>query len=348
MKIGGERNVEQTVVGVIGAGRIGQMHIRNIVCNMPNVRLKTVADTNLDETWAANQNIEVKTRNSSAVLDDLEIEAVLITTSSTSHVELIKAAAEAGKQIFCEKPIAFDPARINEAVQAAKSAGVILQVGFNRRFDSEFVRVHDTVMSGKIGVPHIVKITNRDPKRPDLNFIPNSGGLFMDFCIHDFDTARYVTHCEVIEVYAAGAVLVDPEIGKLNDIDTAVTTLKFNNGSLGIIDNSRETHYGYDQQVEVFGSKGSIHACNTKPTNTILTSEAGVYTDKPYYSFVERYRDAFITELREFFTCIREKTKPRASGEDAIAAVRIAQAAAQSFKENRPIEVVNDRTMTKA
>ncbi|MDZ7260920.1 MAG: Gfo/Idh/MocA family oxidoreductase, partial [candidate division KSB1 bacterium] len=255
------------------------------------------------------------------------------------HVNLIKATAQTRKHIFCEKPIAFKPEVVNEAIEAVTAAGVMLQVGFNRRFDPDFRRVREVVQSGKIGTPHIIKITNRDPVRPSLDFIPQSGGLFMDFSIHDFDTLRFVSGSEVEEIYAAGAALIDPEIEKLGDIDTALITLKLTSGALCIIDLSRETNYGYDQQLEVFGSKGSIVARNTTPTNTMLSTADGVFTDKPHYSFVERYREGFIAELQEFFTCVREGKVPPVTGEDAVAAVKIAQAAELSFRQNKPVRI---------
>ncbi len=329
------------VAGLIGAGRIGKMHAENIISHIPDVFLKAVADPKLDESWAEKMDIPVCSLDEHTILNDPEIEAVVIATSSTAHVALICAAAQAGKQIFCEKPIAFKPEAVNEAIAAVKSAGVKLPVGFNRRFDPDFATVKEAVASGKIGTPHIIRITNRDPIRPDPAFLPDSGGLFMDFSIHDFDTVRFMSGSEVEEVYAAGAVLVDPEIEKLGDIDTALITLRLDSGALSIIDLSRETNYGYDQQVEVFGSKGSISARNTTPTSTVWCTTKGVFTDKPHYSFVERYEAAYIAELRAFFASVRDRTPALVSGEDTLAAVRIAQAAQRSYEQNRPVKVAS-------
>jgi len=327
------------VVGLIGAGRIGKMHGENIIFHLPEASLKAVTDPKLDITWAENIGIPVYSQHNSAILSDPEIEAVVIAASTTAHVEIIRETAQAGKQIFCEKPIGFDPADVATAVQAVNDAGVTLQVGFNRRFDPDFKRVHDTVQAGKIGTPHIVRIINRDPTRPDTAFIPQSGGLFIDFSIHDFDTVRFLINSEVEEVYARGAVLIDTEIEKLGDIDTALITLKMTNGTLCVIDNSRETNYGYDQQLEVFGSKGSISARNKTPTSTLLCTVEGVQTDKPHPSFVERYREAYIMELRQFFRSVREKTAPSVAGVDALMAIKIAQAAKRSYKQNKPVRV---------
>jgi len=331
----------QIVAGIIGAGRIGKMHTENIISHMPDVFLKAVADPKLDESWAENMGIPVRSLDEYTVLNDPEIEAVVIAASSTAHVALICAAVQAGKQIFCEKPVAFKPEAITEAVSAVKSAGVNLQVGFNRRFDPDFAALKAAVTSGKIGTPHIIRVTNRDPLRPDLAYIPDSGGLFMDFSIHDFDTVRFMSGSEVEEVYAAGAVLIDPEIEKFGDIDTALITLRLTGGALCIIDLSRETNYGYDQQVEVFGSEGSISARNTTPTNTVWSTADGVFTDKPHPSFVERFETAFVAELRAFFASVRDRTPTLVSGEDALAAVRIARAVQQSYQQDRPVKVAS-------
>ncbi|UCD37449.1 MAG: inositol 2-dehydrogenase [Fidelibacterota bacterium] len=331
---------KKVIAGLIGAGRIGKMHARNITTQLPDVFLKTVADCEPDDKWVNSLGIPVCAEHCQVVLDDPEIEAVVIATPSATHVDMITAAAKAGKQIFCEKPVAFEAEKVGQAVAAARDAGVGLQIGFNRRFDPDFRAVRDAVTSGKIGTPHIIRITNRDPVRPALDFIPDSGGLFMDFSIHDFDMLRFLSGSEVVRVYAAGAVLIDPEIEKLGDIDTALITLQLASGALCIIDLSRETHYGYDQQVEVFGSEGSISARNTTPTNTVLSTAQGVFSDQPHYSFVERYETAFVEEMRAFFTSVRDGTPPQVTGEDAQLAVKIAQAAQDSYKHNQPVEVV--------
>ena len=330
---------EPIVAGLIGAGRIGKMHAENIILHFPDVLLKAVAGHDLDENWAETLGIPVRSNDENVVINDSEIEAVVIAASSTAHVALIKSSAQNGKHIFCEKPVAFDPEGVTEAIEAVEVSGVVLQVGFNRRFDPSYMRVREIVKSGKIGMTHVIRITNRDPKRQTADMVDKSGGLFFDFCIHDFDMARYISGCEVEKVYSAGAVLIDPEIEKLGDIDTALITLQMTDSTLCVIDVSRETNYGYDQQLEVFGSKGSIRALNTTPTSTILSTAKGVFTDKLHYSFVERYREAYVAELREFFTSVRNQTLPTVTGQDALQAVKIARAAELSFKKNRPIMV---------
>jgi len=328
------------IAGLIGAGRMGMLHGENMVLNLPNVLLKAVAEHNLDEEWVRGLGIAVHSRDAETVLTDPEIEAVVIATSSASHVALIKTAARAGKQIFCEKPIAFKPQALREALDAVEAAGVLLQVGFNRRFDPNFTRVRELVGSGKIGLPYIIKITNRDPVRPRLDYVVKSGGLIMDFCIHDFDMVRFISGSEVDTVYAAGAVLIDPALQELGDIDTALITMTLTSGALAVIDVSRETHYGYDQRLEILGSLGCVSAPNTTPTRTTLSTAEGVFTDNPFASYAERYRVAYINELAEFFSCIRNGTDPSVGGEDALAAVNIARAASDSHRQNMPVSMV--------
>ncbi len=325
--------------GIIGAGRIGKMHAENILANFSQVHLKTVVDLKLDFAWAEKVGIPIRSEEITALTEDPEIDAVVITTPSDTHVQMITIMAEAGKQIFCEKPIAFDPDSIQAAIDAVEKAGVILQVGFNRRFDPDFLKVRQTVESGGIGEPHIINMTNRDPIRPDLEFIPGSGGLFMDFCVHDFDMVRFLTGSEVEEIYVRGANLVDPKIGELGDIDTALLTLKLFNGTIAIIEVCRETNYGYDQQVEVLGSKGSIRAQNRRPTSVVLSNKDGVHMDQPFYSFVERYKEAYIAELNGFINCLETGGSPTIDGNDTLKAVQIAVAAQQSLKLNQPVRL---------
>jgi len=325
--------------GLVGAGRIGKMHAQNILANFPQINLKAVVDIKLDFDWAEKVGIPVRSKEITAITADPEIDAVVITTPSDTHVQMITTMAEAGKQIFCEKPIAFDPDSIQKAIDAVEKAGVILQVGFNRRFDPDFLKVRQAVESGLVGDPNIINMTNRDPKRPDLEFIPGSGGLFMDFCVHDFDMVRYLTGSNVDEIYACGANLVDPKIGELGDIDTALLTLKLSNGTIAIIEVCRETNYGYDQQVEVLGSKGSIRAQNRRPTAVVLSNKDGVFKDQPFYSFVERYKEAYIAELSGFINCLETGEKPVVDGHDALKAVQVAVAAQQSLKLNKPVRL---------
>jgi myo-inositol 2-dehydrogenase/D-chiro-inositol 1-dehydrogenase len=273
------------------------------------------------------------------MLDDPEIDAILIGSPSVEHAPQLIECAEAGKHIFCEKPIALDPEIIRNALAEVDKSGVKLQVGFNRRFDPNFSAVQQQVSSGALGEPHIIRITSRDPAPPPADYVAGSGGMFLDMTIHDFDMARFLSGSEVTEVHAYGAVLVDPEIGKAGDIDTAVISLKFANGALGIIENSRKAVYGYDQRVEVFGSKGTALADNNTPTSMVIFNESGTIRDKPLYFFLERYEKAFVAEMKAFVDAVREKTTTPVSGNDGLATVLIALAAKQSLKSGKPEKV---------
>jgi myo-inositol 2-dehydrogenase/D-chiro-inositol 1-dehydrogenase len=329
--------MKTTAVGVIGVGRIGTMHTRNLVHHVPEARVAAVASPRIDPAWAEELGIPTATTDVDVLLRDPEIEAVVIATPSGRHVEMIRRAARAGKQIFCEKPVAFTPAAIIEAIDAVTAAGVQLQVGFNRRFDPSICRLAEAVAAGEVGEVHSIRVINRDPKAPPIDFVRRSGGMFFDFTIHDFDVVRFIGGSDIEELYAAGAVLVDPEIGVAGDIDTAVITLRLANGALCTIDNSRQTNYGYDQRFEAFGSKGNLVVGNTRPTTVVSSLEGGVFEDPPFPSFPERYQDAFIRELQGFIGCVRSGTTVSVTAEDALAAVRASCAARLSMQDNRPV-----------
>lgn len=328
-------------VGVIGAGRIGTLHIEHLAQNIPDAELVAICslDRGRVDTLAAQFNLPKVTNDYTTILADAQIDAVLICTSTDTHVQISQEAAEAGKHIFCEKPIAFDLAQIDETLAIVKKTGVKFQVGFNRRFDASFRRIREAVAAGEIGEPHILRITSRDPGPPPIEYVKVSGGIFLDMTIHDFDMARYLIGDEVTEVYATGGVRVDPGIGEAGDIDTAVITLKFRNGVIGTIDNSREAVYGYDQRVEVFGSKGMVTAANPLTDTVTFSDSAGTRAAAPPYFFIERYKPAFLAELQAFLTCIREDTAPLVTGEDGRVPVVMGFAAMQSLRENRPVRL---------
>ena len=328
-----------TIIAVIGAGRIGSMHAENLIRHMPEASVRAVVDPNVDTAWLTDLGIDPALNDFDAVLADPEIEAVLVAVPSPHHVEMIQRAAEAGKQIFCEKPIAFETADIEKAVAAVKAAGVQLQVGFNRRFDPSFTSAREAVRAGRLGDILTVSVTNRDPAPPSLEFLARSGGLFLDMMIHDFDTVRSLTGTEITEVYSTGAALVDPAIAELGDIDTAVVALKLANGAVGSIVVSRQSTYGYDQRLEVLGSEGSVRVHNLRPTSTSYATEEGVVSDPLHHSFVERFHEAFVAELRAFLECVRRGTPVPVNGSDALAALRGALAAQLSLREGRPVRL---------
>jgi len=331
---------EKIKVGIIGAGRIGKVHASNIVYFIPEAKVVTIADVNMTpeiEAWAKGLGIGNITKDPEEIFADPEISVVLICSSTDTHADLIIKAAKSGKNIFCEKPVDLTVKKVVAALKVVKESGVKLQIGFNRRFDHNFARVHDLVTSGAVGDPQVVKITSRDPAPPPISYVAVSGGLFLDMMIHDFDMARFQAGSEVVEVYAKGAVLVDPAIGKAGDVDTAIVTLTFANGVLGTIDNSRKAVYGYDQRVEVFGSKGAAATENDLPSRVKLSTECCVSEDLPLYFFLERYKDAYINEVKAFFDAIVNGKEVQVSGEDGLKNLVVALAAKKSLLEGRPV-----------
>ncbi|CAM3884755.1 inositol 2-dehydrogenase [Aeromicrobium ponti] len=335
-------------VGIIGAGRIGKLHVDNLKL-IPQIRIKSVSDvaTAHLEAWAIEKQIEVLTTDYQEVLNDPDIQAVFICSPTNTHATIIKEAAAAKKHIFCEKPVSFSVEETEEALAAVEKAGVKLQVGFNRRFDPNFRKVRQLVQGGEVGNPHILRITSRDPQPPGVDYIKSSGGLFMDMTIHDFDMARYVMGSEVTEVSANGAVLVDPAIGEAGDIDTAIITLKFANGALGVIENSRRAAYGYDQRLEVFGDKGAANVDNNRATNVEVSTAHHVAKEKPLYFFLERYTQAYIDEVTEFASAVLNNQEVSCTGFDGLQAERIARAAKQSLETGTPVQL-NQATPTAA
>ncbi len=328
-------------IGVIGAGRIGKLHAENLVTRLPGVDVLAIADVNeaAAQETAAKLHIPLASAHHQDILNHPDIEAVAICSATDTHSQMIIEAAQAGKHIFCEKPIDYDLSRIDAALNAVEKAGVKLQVGFNRRFDPNFARVREVVAAGGIGEPHVLRITSRDPGPPPVSYIKVSGGIFLDMTIHDFDMARFLIDSPVTEVFAAGAVLVDPEIGAAGDVDTAVVTLRFENGAIGVIDNSRKAVYGYDQRVEVFGAKGSITAENNTPYRTVLSNVEGVHHPLPLHFFLERYNDSYIAEMLVFIRAIANNETPPVTGIDGRIPVVMGLAATKSLRENRPVKL---------
>ncbi|MDJ0757678.1 MAG: inositol 2-dehydrogenase [Ardenticatenaceae bacterium] len=327
-------------IGLIGAGRIGKVHAQSIANQVADAEIVRVADALPDAAAAIGQQYNIPfSDNYKDVLQDDAVKAILICSSTDTHAQMMIEAAAAGKHIFCEKPIDHDLSRIDAALSAVERAGVKLMIGFNRRFDLNFQKVKETISSGAIGEPHLLKITSRDPAPPPISYIKVSGGLFMDMTIHDFDMARFLFG-EVEEVFATGGVLVDPAIGEAGDIDTAIITLKFANGAMGTIDNSRQAVYGYDQRVEAFGSEGMVEIKNNLPNTHAFYGADGVVSEKPLYFFLERYMDAYGREMAAFVDCVVHDKPSPVTGQDGRAPVVIAMAALKSLQENRPVKLI--------
>lgn len=326
-------------IGIIGAGRIGKLHAENIQHKMPQYELCAIADPNMDGTWARSQHIPIITENSTDILSNPDIDAVIIASPSHLHIEQIALASQAGKAIFCEKPLGLLEADIRAILQTVINHNTLLQVGFNRRFDPSFASLQTRVQSGEIGAPHLLRITSRDPSCPPKEYCATSGGIFMDMTIHDFDMARFLMSSEIVEVYASGSVLINPDFETYNDVDTAIVQMRFANGALAVIDNSRQAVYGYDQRVEVFGTTGMLLANNQLENTVKHYSKAGTQEANPLHFFLERYEQAYLAELKSFYDSWLHKKPASVTGEDGLQALRIANAANQSMRTNQPVKI---------
>ena len=329
-------------VGIIGVGRIGRVHGESISKYVKNAQVKAVADPFLNEKsieWANSLGIKETYKDYKKILEDPEISAVLICASTDQHSKLSMEALKAGKHVFCEKPIDHDVNKIKEVLDVVKESGKKYQVGLNRRFDHNFKAIRDAVVAGKVGKQQIIKITSRDPEPPSIDYVKVSGGIFLDMTIHDFDMVRYLSGSEVEEVYAAGSVTVDPEIGKAGDVDTAVITLKLENGATAVIDNCRASCYGYDQRAEVFGDKGCVAISNDSDSNAVYSSKDGVTAEKPMFFFLQRYMMAYANEIDQFVEAIVNDTPTPVNANDGLQPVLIGLAAKKSAAENRPVKI---------
>lgn len=328
-------------IGIIGAGRIGKVHAETIAFRIPEAELFAVVDPNgtAARELADRCGCALAMSDPDELLNHAAVDAVLICSPTDTHAGLVVRAARAGKHIFCEKPIDHSLEQIDLALTAVREAGVKFQIGFNRRFDANFERVRRAITSDEIGVPHLLHIVSRDPGPPPISYVKVSGGMFLDMTIHDFDMARFLMGSEVQEVFTTADVRVDPAIGEAGDVDTAVVVLRFANGAIGTIDNCRKAAYGYDQRVEVLGSKGSISTENRYPNVATVSTGESVHRDLPLNFFMDRYVDSFAAELRAFVAAIVHDTPTPVGGADGRAPVVMALAARKSYDEHRPVRL---------
>lgn len=337
--------------GVIGLGRIGQIHLANLLYHTPNAEVVIASDVSEAAHETAKKAGVATTTRAEDVINHPDVEAVIICAPTPQHVPYTIAAAKAKKHIFCEKPLDVTIDAIKAAQKAVEENNVKLMLGFNRRFDPNFAQVRSLVLNGSVGEPHIVRVTSRDPAPPPLEYVKVSGGLFLDMTIHDFDMARFITGSEVTEVYVKGDALIDPRIKQYNDIDTAVIVLTFENGAIGVIDNSRKAVYGYDQRLEVFGSNGMAKAENNTPDNVIQYDNAGGKSALPLHFFLERYERAYRSCIQTFVDCVLNNTPSPVDAHDGLMATVIGLAAGVSLQEGRPVkiaEVINGAERKKA
>ncbi len=327
-------------IGLIGCGRIGQMHARHLV-GIDGLRLAAVCDAVPAASASIAAELGVPVADTPAMLmDRSDVDAVAICSPTETHVDLIVAAAEAGLPAFCEKPVSLELAEAERAVSAVAAAGTAVQLGFNCRFDPSHRAVAAAAHSGELGEVHVVRITSRDPEPPPHDYVATSGGIFADMMIHDFDMARFVVGAEVAEVYAAGAVRIDPVIGELGDWDTAVAVLTHVDGTITTIDNSRQAIYGYDQRVEAFGSAGAMASQNPTVHSAVRSGPAGAAAAPMPWFFTERYAESYRAEWAAFVDVLAGEP-PLVTLEDGRACLAIALAATRSAREGRPVRVAD-------
>ena len=330
-------------IGIIGAGRIGKVHLESISYHVKNATVTAMADPFMNEETEKlirSYGVSKVTKDYKDILNDKDIDAVLVCSSTDTHAAISIEAINAGKHVFCEKPVDHSIEKIQAVADALKEhPDIKFQVGFNRRVDHNFAAIRKAYDDGKIGEAHILKITSRDPEPPNPAYIKVSGGIFLDMTIHDFDMACFLTDSDVEELYVNSAVLVDPAIGEQGDVDTAIITMKMANGALAVIDNSRKAAYGYDQRAELFGSKGMVATSNDTVSSAVISNADGVTGEKPLFFFLERYMGSFSEEMRQFTEAVINDTEVPVGIHAGLQSVKIGLAARKSVEEHRPVKI---------
>lgn len=330
-------------IGIIGAGRIGKVHLESISYHVKNATVTAMADPFMNEETEKlirSYGVSKVTKDYKDILNDKDIDAVLVCSSTDTHAAISIEAINAGKHVFCEKPVDHSIEKIQAVADALKEhPDIKFQVGFNRRFDHNFAAIRKAYDDGKIGEAHILKITSRDPEPPNPAYIKVSGGIFLDMTIHDFDMACFLTDSDVEELYVNSAVLVDPAIGEQGDVDTAIITMKMANGALAVIDNSRKAAYGYDQRAELFGSKGMVATSNDTVSSAVISNADGVTGEKPLFFFLERYMGSLSEEMRQFTEAVINDTEVPVGIHAGLQSVKIGLAARKSVEEHRPVKI---------
>jgi len=328
-------------IGLIGAGRIGLMHAEHLTSRVRSAELLIVADAfeEAAKECAERYAIPYFVQDYHAILDHPDIQAVVICSSTDTHAQIIEEAAQAGKHIFCEKPIALDLPSIDRALGTVERSSVKLQIGFNRRFDANYRRVRQAIEQGDVGQPQLLHLISYDPDPPPVEYITVSGGIFLDMTIHDFDMARFLIGSEVEEIFVLASVMNSPAIGAVGDVDTALVMLQFTNGVIGTISNSRHAAYGYDQRLELLGSAGAISIGNNYPNTAIISDGRGVRRDLPLYFFIERYTESFVAEMTAFVDAVLHDAHVPVTGRDGRVPVVMALAANKSLAEHRPVSL---------
>ena len=325
-------------VGLLGAGRIATVHARAITGH-PQSELVAVADVVEANARKLTSEYGGKVRSAADIIADDAIDAVLIATSTDTHSDFIEAATAAGKAVLCEKPVDLSLTRALDCLAKASATGRPVMIGFNRRFDPNFRALKTALDAGEIGRPELLSITSFDPAPPPASYVRVSGGLFRDMMIHDFDMASFIMGEVPVSVFAAGSSIVDPEIGAAGDVDTAVATLSYGDGRIAVIKNSRRAIYGYDQRIELLGSKGLLQAQNMLENTLVKSTAEGVTGARPTYFFLERYMPAYAAEWAAFVAAVRDGTALAVTLEDGVAALAIAEAATLSAQGGKPVRL---------
>lgn len=325
-------------LGLLGAGRIGITHAGAVMA-VPDATISAIFDPVDAAAEAAIKITGGKRATVEEIMASPEIDGVIIATPTDLHADQIELAARAGKAIFCEKPIDLSIERVRQCLDTVKKSGVVLMVGFNRRFDKSFGRLKAEIEKGSVGEVELVQITSRDPAAPPVEYIKRSGGIFRDMMIHDFDMARWLLGEEITEVCATGSALTDPAIAEANDYDTATATLRTKSGKIAVITNSRRASYGYDQRIEVHGSLGMAEAGNHRATSVTIASGDGYKTDPLLDFFMERYADAYSAELQTFVKILQGEPVLFPDGQDGLRALALADAALASLQAGKTVRL---------
>ena len=327
-------------VGLLGAGRIGQVHAAVIAAHEGST-LAAISDVYAPAAEELAAKYHAQVRSSDEIIADDAINAVLIATSTDTHSDLIEAATQAGKAVMCEKPVDLSLERARACLEAVSETGRPVMIGFNRRFDPSFAAIRDSLAAGQIGKAELLSVTSFDPAPPPVEYIKVSGGLFRDMMIHDFDMTNFIMGETPVSISASGACLVDPEIGRAGDIDTAVVTLSYADGKLAVIKNSRRAAYGYDQRLELLGADGLLQAQNMLENTVVKSTGQGVISAKPTYFFIERYMPAYKAEWAAFVAAVQEGDDMPVSLQDGVQALAMAEAAQRSFDSSRPVRLAD-------
>lgn len=329
-----------TSVGIIGLGRIGRTHLKNLCTQINGVMVIGAMNPSADgRDFAAGFNLPIVTDNADELIHHPAIDAILVCTPTYLHADYVVRAAKAGKAVFCEKPIDLSLERVRKTLALVEQAGTPLMLAFNQRFDPHFQEIRKGIEEDKIGRLRSIHITSRDPSPPPISYIQQSGGMFMDMSIHDLDMARYLLNDEIVEVYAKGFNIINPEIGAVGDIDTGYILLTSKNQVTVFIENSRQSSYGYDQRLEVFGSKGMMMAENPLKTNHVFLDSGGMHRPRNEDFFIDRYAESYKAEMHAFVEALNQKKPMPITGEDGLQATLLAMAAEKSMKENRPVRL---------